>query len=115
MGLDQLSTVRSPARRRPACKPAPAAHCETMGKITEAELAEQASAALAVLTEVVRLFVAGRTEGARNDEVARTLELQTDIKGGQRNHLTHAILNGLVARGTLKRVERGRYIYYLAE
>lgn len=60
----------------------------------------------AIEAEVVR----AAEQGLRNDEVARALDLETDINGGQRNHLTHAILNGLVAEARLVRERRGHRI-----
>lgn len=73
----------------------------------------RAEAALTELTEAVaaEIVEAGGT-GMRNDEVARALGLETSVNGGQRNHLTHALLNRLVEQGRLERDKRGSRIYY---
>lgn len=74
---------------------------------------ERAERALSDMVEAIRAEVTQAGEaGLRNDEVARALGLETSINGGQRNHLTHALLNRLVAEGSLKRVEDGHRIKY---
>lgn len=73
----------------------------------------RAEAALAALREIIfsEVAAAGKA-GVRNSEVARSLGLETSVNGGQRNHLTHALLNGLVASGRLARRNEGAKVIY---
>lgn len=73
----------------------------------------RAQRGLAAISGAVEEFVLGQPEGARNDEVARALGLQSSFAGSHRNHLTHAILNQLVDIGKLVREKRGVRVYYV--
>ena len=73
----------------------------------------RAEAALLQIVEAILAEVAGAgVEGMRNDQVARSLGLETSVNGGQRNHLTHALLNQLVEEGRLSRTKKGKNVYY---
>ena len=73
----------------------------------------RAEAGLAEIVAAVKAEVASAGEsGLRNDQVARALGLESSVNGGQRNHLTHAVLNGLVAAGELTRRKEGVRVYY---
>lgn len=73
----------------------------------------RAEAGLAEIFAAVKAEVsAAGAVGLRNDEVARALGLESSVNGGQRNHLTHAILNSLVENGVLARRKEGARVYY---
>lgn len=76
---------------------------------------DKAVQALHTLREVIAAEVTSAgPQGLRNSEVAQRLELHTNVNGGQRNHLTHALLNQLVIDGTLTRRAEGKAIFYFA-
>lgn len=77
------------------------------------KLKGRAEGGLAEITAAVRALVGSRPEGVRNSDVARELGLQTHVGGGQRNHLTHAVLTELVRNGTVTRDKHGVHIYYV--
>ena len=75
---------------------------------------ERAGHALEQIVDAIRAEVAqAGAEGLRNDEVARALGLETSVGDGQRNHLTHALLNRLARDRILVRDKRGARIYYI--
>jgi hypothetical protein len=72
-----------------------------------------AEAALRDIVQAVEAeAIAAGDRGLRNDQVARALGLETSVNGGQRNHLTHAILNMLVEEGRLQRRKEGARVFY---
>lgn len=79
------------------------------------KIRERAQQGLGILSDAVRDFVFDHPEGLRNDEVARALGLESSFNGGQRNYLTHAVLNGLVQHGQLVRDKRGSRVYYMPD
>lgn len=80
---------------------------------TEANRAKAEAGLLAISQAVEAEVRAAGEDGLRNDQVAKLLGLQTSVGEGQRNHLTHAVLNRLVATGALKRESRGVNVFYL--
>ena len=77
-----------------------------------AEVGEAAQAAYAKLCDEICAFVSCSPEGFRNDEVARSLGLETHFNGGQRNYLTFAALTTLVQKGRLVRHKSGGRVNY---
>lgn len=78
-------------------------------------LSAKAKAGYDMISAAIADFVIGLPDGARNDEVARGLDLESSFEGGQRNSLTHTILNDLVRKEVLVREKRGHRVYYKAK
>lgn len=75
-------------------------------------LRDRASTALHTIIDVIEEAVRSAPAGLRNSEVAAALGLETDVNGGQRNHLTHGLLARLCAQGRLTKEKRGTAAYY---
>ena len=79
------------------------------------DLKSKAVRGLTEIREAILALIGSHSEGLRNSDVARELGLQTHVNGGQRNHLTHAILADLTRDGVIRREKRGFQVYYVVE
>ncbi|MFL6759258.1 hypothetical protein [Sphingomonas sp.] len=76
---------------------------------------DQAAAGLASIEEAILGLLAERPEGLINNEIARTLKLESDFAGRQKNYLTYSVLGGLLKRGLVKREKQdGKQPFKLA-
>lgn len=70
---------------------------------------ERAKAAKLEMEAAILEYLAGRPDGAINNEVARDLGLESDFQGRQKNYLSYSLLGGLLKQGRIVRVEvRGK-------
>ncbi|MCY4625285.1 MAG: hypothetical protein OXC99_09850 [Chloroflexi bacterium] len=62
-------------------------------------LAAQAQEGRKTLETAILGLLEAHPEGLKNADIAKSLGLRSSFKGGHRNHLTHSLLGGLLARG----------------
>ena len=60
---------------------------------------------LRLIEEAILTLLRSRPEGLGNSEIARQLNLESEIQGANRNYLTHSVVDGLRTKGKVARDE----------
>ncbi len=69
---------------------------------TSDEMTTLAQDGLAKIEEAILGLLEGHPQGLGNSQMANMLGLRSSFKGGHKNHLTHSVLGGLLARGLVE-------------
>jgi hypothetical protein len=73
---------------------------------------EKAVRGLTLLKESILELLRDHPEGLRNTDIARTLTLESDHQGNQRDYLTYSILGLLLKEGKIDKTRRGLRTFY---
>jgi hypothetical protein len=74
---------------------------------------EKASQGLALLTEAILELLRAHPEGLRNTDIAKTLALESEHAGKQRDYLTYSILGLLLRERKINKVRNGANTLYI--
>ena len=88
-----------------------------MNKVTPVEVqstsVEKASRGLAFLREAILELLRANPEGLRNTDIAKTLTLESEHEGKQRDYLTYSILGLLLRERKINKVKHGANTLYI--
>lgn len=71
-----------------------------------ADAEKVAQRGLRLIEEAILTLLRSRPEGLGNSEIARQLNLKSEIQGKYKNMLTHSVLGGLLAKGEIAQDDR---------
>jgi hypothetical protein len=77
------------------------------------DLKAKAQHARATLEAAIVDALGEQPNGIYNNEIARSLDLESDYEGRQSNYLTYSLLGGLLADGRVRKEKRDGRTYYL--